>query len=106
MRCKPNDMAFIRKSPLRQNLDKVVEVVRLVGSPLPEHEHLGPLWHVKSRAGIITENGQRVNFAQVPDDWLTPIGGDTDLTGIDETLARKWKRTEPVVTKVPQELRA
>jgi hypothetical protein len=97
LRCRPEELCWIRKSPMKQNLNKFVETVRLVGDPLPEHRHLGALWHVKSRMGIVTENGQIVHFAQVPDDWLTPVR-DPGADAVDETLQGEgWKRTEAVV---------
>lgn len=105
LRCKPGELAYIQHSPMDQNLGKVVEVIKLVGDPLPEHAHLGALWHVKSRTGIVTEAGQIAHFAQVPDAWLKPIR-DPGADAKDETLTRKWKRTEPVGRRVLDEVHA
>ena len=103
LRCKPNELAFIVVSPMQQNLGKVVETVRLVGYPLPEHTHLGALWHVKSRTGLVTEIGEIAHFAQVPDAWLKPIR-DPGEDAVDETLSRDWKRPAP--SRTPDLIRA
>lgn len=86
MRCRVNDLAFIRKCPANPpSVDLVVKVIRFVGNSdvwsntLQTAVLLPNVWVVEYDGS--TRDGH-MEFA-VPDDWLTPI---RDASGDDQTL--------------------
>ena len=96
MRCKLNDLAFIRKAMRPSNIGKVVQCKELLGKfergenimwngefyVSPDTDYI---WVVTSKSQLETLYGPSIE-AFIADSWLTPINGEPS-ENFEEELA-------------------
>lgn len=96
MRCKVNDLAFIRKAMRPSNIGKVVQCKELLGKfergedimwngesfNSPDSDYI---WVVTSKSQLETLYGPSIE-AFIADSWLTPINGEPS-ENFEEELA-------------------